>query len=70
MFCKSFAKRYIFMKLCKQYHKTGYEEVFLIIPPANEVAGVYSDPHVRPFVRPSVHPLVRPAVPISNPLLL
>ena len=23
----------------------------LIIPPANEVAGVYSDPYVRPFVR-------------------
>ena len=27
-----------------------------IIPPANEVAGVYSDPYVRPFVRPSVRP--------------
>ena len=27
-----------------------------IIPPANEVAGVYSDPYVRPFVRPSVPP--------------
>ena len=37
-----------------------------IIPPANEVAGVYSDPYVRPFVRPSV----RPSVQISNPLLL
>ena len=32
----------------------------LIIAPANEVAGVYSDPYVRPFVRPSQ----------SNPLLL
>ena len=28
----------------------------LIIPPANEVAGVYSDPYVCPFVRPSVPP--------------
>ena len=24
-----------------------------LYPPANEVAGVYSDPYVRPFVRPS-----------------
>ena len=38
----------------------------LIIPPANEVAGVYSDPYVRPSVRSSV----RPSLPISNPLLL
>ena len=29
---------------------------FVIIPPANEVAGVYSDPYVCPFVRPSVRP--------------
>ena len=29
---------------------------FLFIPPANEVAGVYSDPYVRPFVRPSLPP--------------
>ena len=28
----------------------------IIIPPANEVAGVYSDPYVRPFVRLSVRP--------------
>ena len=28
----------------------------MIIHPANEVAGVYSDPYVRPFVRPSVRP--------------
>ena len=28
----------------------------IFIPPANEVAGVYSDPYVRPFVRPSVPP--------------
>ena len=41
-----------------------------IIAPANEVAGVYSDPYVRPFVRPSVHPSVRPSLPISNLLLL
>ena len=34
-----------------------------IIPPANEVAGVYSDPYVRPFVRSSVLPSVRPSVP-------
>ena len=27
-----------------------------VITPANEVAGVYSDPYVRPFVRPSVRP--------------
>ena len=27
-----------------------------IIPPANKVAGVYSDPYVRPFVRSSVRP--------------
>ena len=32
-----------------------------IIPPTNEVAGVYSDPYVRPFVRSSVHPSVRPS---------
>ena len=38
----------------------------IIIPPANEVAGVYSDPYVRLFVRSSV----RPSLPISNPLLL
>ena len=30
----------------------------LFIPPANEVAGVYSDPYVRPFVRSSVRPSV------------
>ena len=40
--------------------------VQIFIPPANEVAGVYSDPYVRPFVRPSV----RPSLPISNQLLL
>ena len=34
----------------------------VFIPPANEVAGVYSDLYVRSFVRPSVS--------ISNPLLL
>ena len=28
----------------------------IIIPPANEVAGVYSVPYVRPFVRSSVRP--------------
>ena len=28
----------------------------LVIPPANEVAGVYSDPYVRPFVCSSVRP--------------
>ena len=28
----------------------------IVIPPANEVAGVYSDPYVRPFLRPSVRP--------------
>ena len=28
----------------------------LFIPPANEVAGVYSDPYVRPLVRSSVRP--------------
>ena len=41
-----------------------------IIPPANEFAGVYSDPYVCPFVRSSVHPSVLPSLPISNPLLL
>ena len=41
--------------------------LFVIIPPANEVAGVYSDPYVRLSVR----SFVRPSVPqISNPLLL
>ena len=30
----------------------------VFIPPANEVAGVYSDPYVRPFVRSSVRPSV------------
>ena len=33
----------------------------LIIPPANEVAGVYSDPYVRPSVRTFVRPSVRPS---------
>ena len=42
----------------------------IFIPPANEVAGVYSYPYVRPFVRLSVRPSVRPSLPISNPLLL
>ena len=28
--------------------------ISFIIPPANEVTGVYSDPYVRPFVRPFV----------------
>ena len=32
----------------------------MIIPPANEVAGVYSDPYIGPFVRPSVRPSVPP----------
>ena len=32
-----------------------------IIPPANEVAGVYSVSYVRPFVRPSVRPSIRPS---------
>ena len=36
---------------------------FIIIPPANEVAGVFSDPYVRPFVRPFVRSSVRPSVP-------
>ena len=47
---------------------------YIIIPPANEVAGVYSDPYVRPFVRSFVRsfvrPSVRPSLSISNPLLL
>ena len=34
---------------------------WVIIPPANEVAGVYSDPYVRPFVRPFVRSSVRPS---------
>ena len=53
------------------YHTPAFNyDCFLVclfvIPPANEVVGVYSDPYVRPFVRPSV----RPSLPISNPLLL
>ena len=32
----------------------------VIIPPANEVAGVYSDPYVRPFVRSFVRSSVPP----------
>ena len=48
-------------------HLQGSRVVYIfIIPPANEVAGVYSDPYVRPFVR----SFVRPSLPISNPLLL
>ena len=35
---------------------TVYNVILLIIPPANEVAGVYSDPYVRPFVRSFVRP--------------
>ena len=33
-----------------------------VIPPANEVAGVYSDPYVRPFVRSFVRSFVLPSV--------
>ena len=33
----------------------------IFIPPANEVAGIYSDPYVRPFVRSFVRPSVRPS---------
>ena len=40
---------------------TLYGSQHLIIPPANEVAGVYSDPYVRPFVRSFVRPSVRPS---------
>ena len=40
--------------------------VSIIIPPSNEVAGVYSDPYVRPFVRPSVCLSVRPSVPSQS----
>mgnify|MGYP003686000751 CR=1 FL=1 len=47
-------------------HLINIHVTYIFIPPANEVAGVYSDPYVRPFVRPSV----RPSLPISNPLLL
>ena len=40
-----------------------------IIPPANEVAGVYSDPYVRPFIPPSVRLSVRPSVRPSQSLI-
>ena len=40
-----------------------------IIPPANEVAGVYSDPYVRPFVRSFVRPSVRLSVRPSQSLI-
>ena len=33
-----------------------YNVILLIKPPANEVAGVYSDPYVRPFVGSFVRP--------------
>ena len=33
----------------------------IFIPPANEVAGVYSDPYVRPSIRSFVRPSVRPS---------
>ena len=39
------------------------------IPPANEVAGVYSDPYVRPFVRSFVRSFVRPSVRPSQSLI-
>ena len=34
----------------------------IFIPPANEVAGVYSDPYVRPCVRSFVRSFVRSSV--------
>ena len=60
--------RYISWILNKSslWNFTGDNMCELIIPPANEVAGVYSDPYDRPFVR----SFVRPSLPISNPLLL
>ena len=48
----------------KEISKLGMKDIF--IPPANEVAGLYSVPYVRPLVRPSV----RPSILCSNPLLL
>ena len=58
--------KYIYMKFGGFFlWKLGEGSPHIFIPPANEVAGVYSDPYVRPFV----HPSVRPSLPISNPLL-
>ena len=37
----------------------GINDHYIIIPPAKEVAGVYSDPYVRPSVRPSPQSLIR-----------
>ena len=48
----------------------GLYKMYLLYPPANEAAGVYSDPYVRSFVRSFVRSSVRPSLPISNPLLL
>ena len=35
----------------------------VIIPPANKVTGVYSDPYVRPSIRSFVRSFIRPSIP-------
>ena len=37
-------------------YEINFLKLVIIIPPTNEVAGIYSDPYVRPFVRPSIPP--------------
>ena len=48
--------------MCRMLHNLFQVALNIIIPPANEVAGVYSDPYVRSFVRPLVRPAVRLSV--------
>ena len=52
--------RILVSKKCHRYSTCKFIEIFVVIPPANEVAGVYSDPYVRPFVRSNVRPSVPP----------
>ena len=48
--------------------KTTLKDKKLITPPANEVAGVYSDPYVRPSVRSFLRPSVPPNLLSATPL--
>ena len=55
---QTFLNKCVGKNTCPHSHRRF---VYIIIPPANEVAGAYSDPYVRPFVRSSVRPSVRPS---------
>ena len=67
-----FYQVFLYFFFCFVFRFLGFispiKQRWIIIPPANEVAGVYSDPYVRPFVRPSVRPSVPPSLYSATPL--